>query len=118
MSHKQITLVMEANTEQLGPVREVKRLPFLDNIAMVFEFLFGCWHRNLSRPFTLSGRTYEVCLNCGRKFAYSRAEIGCAVPKRSDIAFTVGSSPERYKGLSLVPRPQEELYEGIKDTFV
>src|SRR5437016_1302819 len=21
-----------------------------------FNFLFGCWHRNLSRPFTLSGR--------------------------------------------------------------
>jgi hypothetical protein len=47
----------------------------MKKIMMVLEFVFGCWHRNLSRPFTLSGWTYEVCLSCGRKFAYDRAEI-------------------------------------------
>jgi hypothetical protein len=48
------------------------------NILLALELLFGCWHRNLSRPFTLSGWTYEVCLNCGKEFAYDRAEIGVA----------------------------------------
>jgi hypothetical protein len=47
----------------------------MNKILMAFEFVFGCWHRNRSRPFTLSGWTYEVCLNCGKKFAYDRAEI-------------------------------------------
>jgi hypothetical protein len=49
----------------------------------VIELLFGCWHHNLSRPFTLSGWTYEVCLNCGKKLAYDRADIGC-VAQRGD----------------------------------
>jgi hypothetical protein len=55
----------------------------MKKILMVFEFVFGCWHRNLSRPFTLSGWTYEVCLNCGRKFAYDRAEIMNGVVHRT-----------------------------------
>ncbi len=31
----------------------------------------GCWHFNTSRPFTISGHTYEVCLDCGEEFPYS-----------------------------------------------
>ena len=52
---------------------------------LAFELLFGCWHRNLSRPFTLSGWTYEVCLICGKKFAYDRADIGCIVAERKNL---------------------------------
>jgi hypothetical protein len=54
----------------------------VNTVLLAFELLFGCWHRNLSRPFTLSGWTYEVCLNCGKKMAYDRAEIGCVVVRR------------------------------------
>jgi hypothetical protein len=52
-------------------------------MQVAFDFLFGCWHRNLSRPFTLSGWTYEVCLNCGKKLAYDRADIGCVAAPRT-----------------------------------
>jgi len=45
------------------------------------KFLFGCWHRKLSRPFTLSRRTYEVCLSCGKEFAYVRVDFGRSFPK-------------------------------------
>ena len=48
------------------------------NLQQAFKFLFGCWHRNLSRPFTLSGRTYEVCLSCGKEFAYARVDLAAA----------------------------------------
>jgi hypothetical protein len=27
--------------------------------------VFGCWHREMSRPFTLRARSYRVCLECG-----------------------------------------------------
>jgi len=27
--------------------------------------VFGCWHVELSRPFSRDGRTYRSCLNCG-----------------------------------------------------
>lgn len=32
--------------------------------------VFGCWHREMSRPFTLREHSYRVCLECGaqRKF--------------------------------------------------
>jgi hypothetical protein len=44
-------------------------------VQTVLERLFGCWHRNVSRPFTISGRTYEVCLDCGKQFAYARVDF-------------------------------------------
>jgi hypothetical protein len=54
------------------------------NLRHAFQFLFGCWHRNLSRPFTVSGRTYEVCLNCGTEFAYVRVDFGRSFSKRRE----------------------------------
>ena len=27
--------------------------------------MFGCWHGELSRPFSREGRAYRTCLNCG-----------------------------------------------------
>jgi len=52
------------------------------NFQQAFKFLFGCWHRKLSRPFTLAGRTYEVCLGCGKEFAYVRVDFGRSFPKQ------------------------------------
>jgi len=64
----------------------------VNTMLLAFELLFGCWHRNLSRPFALSGWAYEVCLNCGKKLAYDRADIRCVVarrksPGRSEVDF-------------------------------
>jgi hypothetical protein len=64
----------------------------VNTVLLAFELLFGCWHRNLRRPFTLSGWTYEVCLNCRKKLAYDRADVGCVVarrksPGRSEVDF-------------------------------
>lgn len=35
------------------------------------EFLFGCHHHGISRVFTIAGRTYQVCYDCGAEFKYS-----------------------------------------------
>lgn len=29
--------------------------------------LFGCWHGEMSRPFTLDKETYRVCMDCGAR---------------------------------------------------
>ena len=29
--------------------------------------LFGCWHKELSRPFTLKNDSYRVCTDCGAR---------------------------------------------------
>lgn len=77
MSNQQIAIFKRAQSERRGEFSSSATVLAVNRMMMALEFMFGCWHRNLSRPFTLSGWTYEVCLNCGRKFAYDRAEIGC-----------------------------------------
>ncbi len=39
--------------------------------------LFGCWHLEMSRPFSSEGKAYRVCLNCGahRSFNLKRWEM-------------------------------------------
>ncbi len=29
--------------------------------------LFGCWHKNISRPFTIGNASYCACLDCGAR---------------------------------------------------
>ena len=29
--------------------------------------VLGCWHRELSRPFSSQGQTYRVCVRCGAR---------------------------------------------------
>ena len=29
--------------------------------------LFGCWHKQISRPFTIGRDSYCACLNCGAR---------------------------------------------------
>ncbi len=29
--------------------------------------IFGCWHKNLSRPFTNRRASYRACLHCGAR---------------------------------------------------
>ncbi len=40
-------------------------------LKALIEFLFGCHHRGISRVFTIAGRTYQVCCDCGTEFKYS-----------------------------------------------
>jgi hypothetical protein len=44
-------------------------------LVTALDFLFGCHHSHLSRVFTIDGRTYRVCCDCGAKFAYSLATM-------------------------------------------
>jgi len=44
---------------------------FMPNVTKFFNLLFGCRHGNLSRAFTIGGRTYRVCCDCGADFDYS-----------------------------------------------
>lgn len=43
----------------------------MNYIARVIELLFGCHHSNLSRVFTIGGRSYRVCCDCACRFDYS-----------------------------------------------
>jgi hypothetical protein len=44
----------------------------MEFIQSVFEAVFGfCRHNNLSRPFTIEGHTYKVCMDCSQQVFYS-----------------------------------------------
>lgn len=55
-------------------MKEAGELPLWEKIThpfvMVLDRAFGCRHENLSRVFTVAGRTYRVCCDCGADFDY------------------------------------------------
>jgi hypothetical protein len=51
--------------------RPIRRGSFVAILLAILDFLFGCHHLQLSRVFTLQGETYQVCCDCGARFAYS-----------------------------------------------
>lgn len=71
MSVAPITLQHYSNKERVNPPALMK---------MTKEWLariFGCWHLDLSRPYTREGQTCRVCLDCGarRQFNLERWEM-------------------------------------------
>ena len=40
-------------------------------LSAIFEWIFGCHHKQLSRVFAIDHKTYQVCFDCGRKLQYS-----------------------------------------------
>jgi len=59
-----------------GDMRQVEAPSVPERMAGLVARVFGCWHREMSRPFSHEGQAYRVCLNCGaqRKFNLSRWE--------------------------------------------
>jgi hypothetical protein len=47
----------------------------MNRLVATLDFLFSCHHSHLSRVFTIDGRTYRVCCECGAKFQYSLATM-------------------------------------------
>jgi len=58
-------------TSILSPPRAMEAAQYQrehgDPFGRALARLFGCWHRNLSRPFTRGRETHVVCLRCGMK---------------------------------------------------
>jgi hypothetical protein len=48
----------------------VQNIPSGGGVGNWVARLFGCWHKEMSRPFSSQGQTYRTCLDCGasRKF--------------------------------------------------
>jgi hypothetical protein len=40
---------------------------FAISVRNLVSRLFGCWHNELSRPFTFEGESYRMCLRCGAR---------------------------------------------------
>jgi len=55
----------------------LQSIPSGGGIGKLVTRLLGCWHREMSRPFSHKGQAYRTCLNCGasRKFNVGRWEM-------------------------------------------
>ena len=41
----------------------------------LFGMIFGCRHREMSRPFTVEGESYTTCLECGARKAFDTKSL-------------------------------------------
>jgi hypothetical protein len=60
---------MQATFEQnliADRILDRSREPFGKRIGIVGK-IFGCWHKELSRPFTDKKQSYRACLECGAR---------------------------------------------------
>jgi len=57
--------------------RVLQNIPSGGGIGNWVTRLLGCWHKEMSRPFSHKGQAYRTCLNCGasRKFNVGRWEM-------------------------------------------
>jgi hypothetical protein len=56
-------------------------------LLWIFQFVFGCRHRHLSRVFTIKHRTYKVCFDCGQEFDLPdpHAPLEFSVPSQAGL---------------------------------
>jgi hypothetical protein len=47
-------------------IDEIDRSVFGTKLGLMAK-LFGCWHNNISRPFTQGKTAYRSCLDCGAR---------------------------------------------------
>jgi hypothetical protein len=77
---------VESLQEENSRMVSSERAPLWDSIthpfASVLDFAFGCHHTKLSRVFTLEGRSYKVCCDCGAKFDYSLRTMSIVTHRR------------------------------------
>ncbi|MCS7079594.1 MAG: hypothetical protein NZ585_06025 [Chloracidobacterium sp.] len=68
MQVKSLTLTFPHVPEITWPKLVLQRV--LRAVENTYHRIFGCWHTNMSRPFTINQETYRMCLSCGAHRAF------------------------------------------------
>ena len=58
---------MEAAVEQAGTELSAVMPDLVNKVRRVTARIFGCWHVNMSRPFSRGSETYRTCVACGAR---------------------------------------------------
>ncbi|MEW6126691.1 MAG: hypothetical protein AB1757_06595 [Acidobacteriota bacterium] len=78
--------------------------------------IFGCWHKEMSRPFTIEGETYRVCLHCGARRQFKRESW-----ETQGRYYFEDASPARTRGqvapVKISRLPNEQLALPLKTSF-
>jgi len=57
--------ILEQNRIAKSITEQTNRV-FGNKISLIGK-LFGCWHKELTRPFTIEGDSYRACVDCGAR---------------------------------------------------
>ena len=68
---------MEAVVERAGTDLSAAVPYLIRKMRRVTARIFGCWHLNMSRPFSRGNESYRTCVACGarRRFDLERWEM-------------------------------------------
>ena len=58
---------MEAVVNQAGTDLLTVMPDLVSQVRRAAARIFGCWHRNMSRPFSRGNETYRACVACGAR---------------------------------------------------
>ena len=77
------------------------------------QWLLRCWHRQMSRPFTIDGETYRVCLRCGARRQFridSWKTVGTYYrdSARNDYAAAPSRNPQLASGVARMTSGRED----------
>ena len=68
---------MEAVVEQAGTDLSAVAPDLVSKVRRATSRILGCWHVNMSRPFSRGNEAYRTCVACGarRRFDLERWEM-------------------------------------------
>ena len=68
---------MEAVVEQTGGTPSAVMPDLISKMRGATTRIFGCWHVNMSRPFSRGSETYRTCVACGarRRFDLDQCQM-------------------------------------------
>jgi hypothetical protein len=61
-----------------SPAASISRVRFA--LSRWFGEIFGCQHKEMSRPFSRQGETYRVCITCGARRQFDESNWNTVGP--------------------------------------
>ena len=65
-------------------------------LRWIFQYVFSCHHRHLSRVFTIDKHTYQVCFKCAQQVEYPRKPFDFS-RNRADDTVAPSTSSKRIR---------------------
>ena len=83
-------------------------------LSYMITRVFGCWHSEMSRPFTRDGESYRACLECGARRDFNPTKWEMVGAYYYDSPKGHLTSRARAASLALNPRASISMASGAR----
>jgi hypothetical protein len=97
MQRQPITLGLHRRSKEIGNPKS--------GVRGWLEGIFGCSHKQMSRPFSRQGETYRVCLSCGARRQFEQSSWEMKGPYYFGAVQTAEPVPAEMKAKVMSRRP-------------